>query len=307
MSTALVVDDSAVDRKLAANLLEQRAAIQVTFAENGRAALESIASHCPDLVVSDVQMPEMDGLKLVETLRASHPKLPVILMTAHGSEEMAALALRKGAASYVPKKFLSRDLAPTAERVLELAGIQRQQEQAIACLDEAICRFTLDNDSDTIGPVIRYLKQEVAQFQLCDENDLMRICVALDEALCNAIHHGNLAVDSSIREEGLAAYFDMIAQRAAKAPWNERRVHLVATVNPEQATFIIRDEGEGFDASTLDDPTDPANLEKTSGRGLLLIRTFMDHVDHNDRGNQITMIKRRVNHRDDQTNEPEAK
>jgi len=43
----------------------------------------------------------------------------------------------------------------------------------------------------------------------------------------------------------------------------------------------------------LPDPTDPANLEKVSGRGLLLIQTFMDHVEHNPRGNQIVMTKRR--------------
>ena len=60
-----------------------------------------------------------------------------------------------------------------------------------------------------------------------------------------------------------------------------------------QATFVIRDDGPGFDLNSLPDPTDPENLLKPSGRGLLLIRTFMDEVSHNSTGNQITLVRRR--------------
>ena len=55
---------------------------------------------------------------------------------------------------------------------------------------------------------------------------------------------------------------------------------------------MVRDDGRGFDPSKLPDPTDPANLQKCCGRGLFLIRTFMDEVRFNDTGNEITMIKR---------------
>jgi hypothetical protein len=63
--------------------------------------------------------------------------------------------------------------------------------------------------------------------------------------------------------------------------------------NPGQITYVVRDEGPGFDPSILPDPTDPANLEQVGGRGLLLIRTFMNKVYHNERGNEITLIKDR--------------
>jgi anti-sigma regulatory factor (Ser/Thr protein kinase) len=61
----------------------------------------------------------------------------------------------------------------------------------------------------------------------------------------------------------------------------------------DEALYVVRDEGPGFDPSILPDPTDPANLEKVSGRGLLLIRTFMDEIHHDDHGREITMVKRR--------------
>ena len=59
-----------------------------------------------------------------------------------------------------------------------------------------------------------------------------------------------------------------------------------------EAVYRIRDEGPGFDPARLPDPTDPARLERTTGRGLLLIRAFMDEVAFNGTGNQITLLKR---------------
>src|SRR5439155_21916260 len=88
-------------------------------------------------------------------------------------------------------------------------------------------------------------------------------------------------------------YHRPVAHTARHKPCRARPVHIVASVSPAKASYLIRDEGKGFDPSILPDPTDPANLEKPSGRGLLLIRTFMDEVNHNAVGNEITMTKRR--------------
>ena len=59
-----------------------------------------------------------------------------------------------------------------------------------------------------------------------------------------------------------------------------------------EAVFVVRDEGPGFDPNSLPDPTDPENLLKPSGRGIMLIRTFMDAVSFNEKGNEVTMVKR---------------
>ena len=65
---------------------------------------------------------------------------------------------------------------------------------------------------------------------------------------------------------------------------------------------MVADEGHGFDPNTLPDPTDPANLERVGGRGLLLIRTFMNEVTFNKAGNAITLVK----YRDTRPEEPAA-
>ena len=119
-------------------------------------------------------------------------------------------------------------------------------------------------------------------------------CAALYEVMLNAIEHGNLDLSSELREthNGLA-YKELAEERRRQAPYKDRRVRLTARFQNDQTVFIVRDEGAGYDASKLPDPTDPSNMQKSSGRGLLLIRTFMDEVRFNETGNEITLIKRR--------------
>ena len=72
--------------------------------------LERMADHDVAIVLTDLKMDGMDGLALVRAVRKDHPHVPVILMTAHGSEDVAMEALRVGATDYVPKSRLTQDL-----------------------------------------------------------------------------------------------------------------------------------------------------------------------------------------------------
>ena len=125
MLKILLVDDSEVDLLLMEGLLKQSIGFEMIWAENGRQALSRIKEWKVDLVVSDLQMPEMDGLELVQRVRQAHPQLPVILTTAVGSEDIAAEALSQGAAGYVPKSQLSKLLVPTVRNALSHLDKQR--------------------------------------------------------------------------------------------------------------------------------------------------------------------------------------
>jgi anti-sigma regulatory factor (Ser/Thr protein kinase) len=127
---------------------------------------------------------------------------------------------------------------------------------------------------------------------LCDEADRVRIGVALEEALVNALYHGNLEVSSTLLETDYKAYCELVERRRQEPPYSTRKIHVTADMNREKAVFVIRDEGPGFNPAALPDPTEPANLEKASGRGVLLMRTFLDEVIYNARGNEVTLVKR---------------
>ena len=294
MTTLLVVDDVALDRHLVGVLLEEHSGWSAVYAEDGREALSLIKLKVPDLVLTDLQMPEMNGLELVEAIRRDYSHVPVILMTAHGSEEIAVAALKAGAASYVPKRDLARDLVPTTEKVLDMARVSRNQQQVLECLVETELRFVLSNDSLRVQPLISHLQDHMTMMNLVDKGGLIRVGTALHECLINAMEHGNLELTSELREsEHAEDYRNLVDERRQLQPYCDRRVLVVARFSRNEAVFVVRDDGLGFNTSKLPDPTDPANLGKSSGRGLFLIRTFMDEVSFNESGNEITMVKRR--------------
>ncbi len=101
------------------------------------------------------------------------------------------------------------------------------------------------------------------------KKDLFGVRLALEEAMVNAVKHGNHG-----------------------DPAKEARLRY--HVSPESVLLEVEDDGAGFDPSQVPDPLAPENLERASGRGLFLIRRYMTWMRHNERGNCITMCKRRT-------------
>jgi anti-sigma regulatory factor (Ser/Thr protein kinase) len=239
-------------------------------------------------------MPEMNGLELVAAVRASTPSIPVILTTSQGSEEIAAKALRDGAASYVPKRDLNNALIPVVRQVLAVNQAAQSVREVAKFAIESTITLCLENEEVLVPKVIARLELPMVELDLFDEGERMQIAMALDEAILNAMIHGNLEVSSELRQtDDGKPYNDLIDKRKQIPPYRDRRVIVHMHASVDSATIVVRDEGPGFDAEALRDPTDPENLERAGGRGLLLINAFMDEVRHNDRGNEITMIKRK--------------
>ena len=128
-------------------------------------------------------------------------------------------------------------------------------------------RKTIPSDIDEARRLAEDLLQRVQAAGFHDDV-LFAIRLALEEALVNAIKHGNKSDPS-------------------------KRVTVLADVRDGRASITVRDEGAGFDPSTVPDPTADENLEKPSGRGLMLMRAYMDEVHFNDRGNEVRMIKQK--------------
>jgi CheY-like chemotaxis protein/anti-sigma regulatory factor (Ser/Thr protein kinase) len=292
METILVVDDSMKARDVAAACLVNHG-MKPLFAENGRRALEIIAETAPDAVLTDLNMPEMNGLELVEHMRREYANIPVVLMTSRGGEDAAVKALRAGALSYVPKKELRGSLCDAMRTVRVAVEATRRSGDAHATGDGE-STFILGCEPHGTTALVSLLQEDLKQLSCCDETDIFQVGTALGEAFTNAIDHGNLELDSRVREEGHDVYEKLRQERCLQQPYRDRRVHVTQRVSKTAVTYIVRDEGNGFDVSGVPDPTQADNLLRASGRGLMLIRTFMDEVILNDTGNEITMVKRRA-------------
>ncbi|MGC1272707.1 MAG: response regulator [Planctomycetaceae bacterium] len=291
MTAVLVVDDCLTDRRRAGGLLS-RAGCDIVVAENGREALERIAGQRFDAVVTDLHMPEMDGLALVTSIVRDYPLVPVVVMTSLGSESTAVQALQAGAASYVPKRDLAAQLVETVKRVCLAAGETREFARLTERIARQAVRYELEPDLSLVPLAVRAIRELLPGRQALTEAEALRVTIAFEEALLNAIYHGNLEISSDLREDDPNAYYDLARARSELEPYCHRRVHVDVVVSREEVQFTISDDGPGFDPAALPDPTDPTNIARASGRGLLLIRTFMDEIVHNARGNAIRMVKR---------------
>jgi len=114
----LIVDDEEGMRRLLGRILTKEG-YDTTTAANGAEALRLVASERFDLVVTDIKMPEMDGLQLLQEIREFEPSLPVIVITAYGTIENAVQALRAGAYDYIAKPFETDEIKLTVAKVLE--------------------------------------------------------------------------------------------------------------------------------------------------------------------------------------------
>jgi CheY-like chemotaxis protein len=291
-STVLVVDDSAFDHHVIERLLKPVAGLRVLYAASGREALEILERERPDVILTDLIMPEVDGLELVQQVRGRFPSIPLILMTAFGSEEAAMRALRAGAANYIPKKDLARDLVETVQQILRVAAGDRHRRALSRCLEYRESLYVLDNDPVQIACLMELIQEELDGLGILDRTVRVRVGVALQEALINALYHGNLEISSDLRQGDERAFYEAAAERRNQPPFASRRIQVRVRIDQRAATFTIGDEGPGFDTSRVGRPIEPEDLFRIGGRGLLLIRTFMDEVAFNAAGNTITMIKR---------------
>ena len=289
MFNILLVDDSTTDLRLIAGILKKSQQFNVETAEDGLAALEKIKVAAPDLVVTDMQMPNMDGMQLVERIRRLYPFIPVILITASGSEELASRALKRGAAGYVPKSRCEDLLPVTIDHVLDIARAESSFGRIIECATLSQFEFVLESDFALIPPLVELTQRMTIGLGICDEPGAVQLGVALEHAIVNAILRGNLEIAGQFSGDGT-----LMDSRLKQSPYKDRRVYVEIRVTRDEAQFKVRDEGPGF---KYQEPT--AVGRKTAllgegGRGLFLMWAFMDSVSFNPIGNTITMVKRRV-------------
>lgn len=294
MTHILVAEDSATQRAEIEFLLED-SGFEVTTAVNGLEALNSMQDFMPDIVLTDLHMPEMNGLELVEAVRRDFSGVPVVVITADGTEELASQALKAGATSYIPKRCLDRELLPTLRDIADMLTSQRNEERLADAIVSSEVMYRIPNDHNLATALVNRLEKQIADLQIADETEVFRILMGIKEAIINAIDHGNLELDSSLRDLDDNSYRLMGEERQQSAPYADRRVTVKASVTPEEVRFVIADEGPGFSPDQIPDPTDPENLLRPHGRGLMLIQSFMDSISHNETGNEITMTKRIAN------------
>jgi len=174
-------------------------------------------------------------------------------------------AFKMGAANYLRSAYDCEELREIVEKTLAYKLRYIDDPKLLPHVHEKI-EFELPSDLTLMNGVLEYLQDRVAKLGLI-KPERSNLFVALDEAFVNAVKHGNKNDPTKL-------------------------VRITAELTPQEASFTVEDEGEGFDIKQIPDPCDPANLFRTSGRGVLLIYNIMDEVEYNAQGNRVKMVKR---------------
>lgn len=279
----------------------------IALAGDGQAALEHL-KQAPNtaVVVTDLRMPLMGGLELIQAAKERHPDLGFIVVSGHGDTDDVIAALRLGARNFIRKPYSFAEL----EEAVHLEGrrhrlireerarleIERATEQFLVGVKEMT--YTLPSSLDWVNPFTFRLVGLMESVGICSEHNRSNVTLALIEIITNAIEHGNLGIDGPLKRElmshGEHEYTREIQRRAGEAPYLDRKVRVTANISDSEARLVVEDEGDGFDYSDLPDPTDPENLFLPSGRGILLARSFIDEVNYEGRGNVCTLVQRRT-------------
>jgi CheY-like chemotaxis protein len=296
MAKVLLVEDSPTQAVEMRMLLEE-GRHEVRHAANGKLALDVLADATMDIVVTDLEMPEMNGLELVETMRLEYAHIPAILVTARGSEELASQALQKGAAGYVPKNHLQSLLNDTIVDVLGVIRTDASFAHLISKLTRNVFEFELPNDAELISPLVGLLMQVVAGMELIGGADMNRLGVAIEHALVNAMYRGNLQLGPSVTPAHHAIIYDdatsdLIERRKQETPYKDRMVFVTAIASREEIRIVIRDQGNGFDTSKVPEAVHADLFAAESGKGLVLMKSFADELSFNETGNEVTMVKK---------------
>jgi serine/threonine-protein kinase RsbW len=217
-----------------------------------------------DLVISDLTEDAESGIEIISELKRKRLFVPIVVSSEETQQHGVVKAFKLGAANYIRKPYEREELRNIVEKTLGYKLRFIEDLKVLPFVREHI-EFELPSDLSLMNGVLHYLIERVSALGII-KPDSSNLFIALDEAFVNAVKHGNGGDHSKL-------------------------VRISADLSINEARFTIEDEGTGFKINEVPDPLDPANLFKTSGRGVLLIYNIMDVVEYNERGNRLTMIK----------------
>jgi two-component system cell cycle response regulator len=288
-SCHVLVIDSCPDTQARIVRLVEGRGIRVTTACDPSAALTSIDQTDPDLVITELFLPEGAGFVVTKELRQRRETCPVIVMAHDAPESVAVQALRLGAIDYLHKPIAEEELAQALYRARQLLPGALSDLSGV-CRSE--CRLTVDSDPAHIPGILSWLIKTTAS--TLPELRQLHLRGALQELLINAVEHGNLDISYGEKQRALAhdEYDALIAGRLAQPRFKNRQVLVQVFYERDAAQMVYRivDEGAGFPWHRLLTQSGNAiGVEEGSGRGIFLTRSLFPSLSYNERGNEATI------------------
>ncbi len=291
MKSILVIDDESPVREVLKIALRENG-YTVREAEDGKKGMDSFYETKPDIVITDVNMPEMSGITVTQKIRALNADVDIVIMTGYGSEDLVIEALRAGASNYIKKPISFKELFT----ILDGLYLKRQNKKRHEVLKEVLLEerktIAIDNDIRKVWGTVNQIFFNVPS--RLGERELDGIKLGLYEIIVNAIEHGNLGITFEEKEDALNrnSYQNLLEVRLKKALEEKKTVSIDSVLDRGGIAIEVRDEGKGFDYSNLPNATDAESIMSAHGRGILLASLYFDSIEFRSPGNAVVLRKK---------------
>ena len=295
MATILLAEDSSTHSALIRSLLEHDGHC-VECVDDGRQAWQVIKESRPDLLITDLRMPELNGRELVQKIVDDDPDLPCIVVTARGSEGLAVDALAVGAVNFVPKNSLQKLLTHVVRQTLSMAELNAIFQGFSGRLECPEFSVELPNEVSSIEPTVLYVMQTLAAATRLPKVQRIRVGAALASALFNAMCYGNLEIkdeDTFVSRllAGDQSGNEALRKRAGQEPYCSRKVRLQVSVGATDTRFMISHDGPGRMTRLTPAPGTPESFELEQCRGFVLMTSFMDDIIFQSGNSSVVLVK----------------
>ena len=290
MKKILIIDDEHPVRDVLKIALTEKG-YTVVEAADGKQGIQVFKDSLPDIVLTDVQMPELSGIEVTKKIKEIKADADVIIMTGYGTEELIIEALRAGASNYIKKPVSFNELFNIINNLI----LKRENRKRFIVNKDIVVSekktMLVDNDISKVWGIVNQVLFNIPSY--INESVVEGLKVGLYEILVNAIEHGNLGITYDEKEEALNnnTYSALIKKRLREAEENNRKVNIQSMIENEKLTIEVNDQGSGFDFKGQSTFADPETILALHGRGILLASLYFDKLEYKGSGNHVIVEK----------------
>lgn len=287
----LIVEDDSASRFFLESLLSANK-FDFKSAANGIEGLNIFEEYQPDIILSDIQMPVMDGFELLEAIRDKKSDTIIIIITAFGTENYAIQALHLGANNYLKKPISSQELLRLLKKYQAIITCKYSPDALPGRLVNRKFTFEFNTEFNKIPKIVD--KIIVESYLEIDDNEKVNVELGLVELITNAIEHGNLNIDYFEKQKALddGTFSELYNERMNNPVFKNRIITVDFIEDSEKYQWTITDEGNGFDWHQLPDPTDEQHILQLNGRGIFISKFLFDKIEYFGNGNVVTATKK---------------
>ncbi|GBF38643.1 ATP-binding response regulator [Leptospira johnsonii] len=287
----LFVDDEEVIRDLFQEIFGSE--YELVLAGTAEQGLSLAESETFDLIITDIRLPRMNGIEFITKLREKGVDTPFIVITGNQDIQISINALRLGAVDFFLKPFRMEAIRYSLLRFKNLfyAGKDLVDKRMFQ-VRESRQKFALLPRLGNLNQYVHLILKSLAHLPNLNNEDQLSLKVALYELIGNAIEHGCAHInyhqkqELMFQENDYFSYVDKICE--SKEEW----IQVEVDYDDTRVTVILEDGGDGFDPARVPDPVQDPNASQLSGRGIFLVRMNVDSLSYNDKGNQVTFVKK---------------